>query len=365
MGTNRPVPQPSPNRWFGVMGKVLLLLASLVFIVVVPERFFRVLVTSERGAYNDFGTRFDFVLSPYLMFAEPDVRHGGSLNSQGFQGPELARDRGANEVRIAVLGGSAAYNGGATNSIAGHLEKILSGRYPDKNIRVINFGRPSYVSMQELILLQRNVLALSPDLIIVYDGFNDIWIPYALEPVGFPFLYSNLKARVERNRFFNFDVMLKYIASKSALFNYLLTARQKDPSRQKSLDIDELIVEYKRNLNQMCVLARANKSGIILSTQPHIGSKNIKSAKETSIEKSYLNETDVKNMQAFFGKLAGTAREVADRNGSHYVNVLDVFENMGEDIFTDLVHVKLDIGNPIIARRLADEIVRRNILFKR
>lgn len=348
------------------MGKVILLLASLVFIIVVPERIFRVLVTSERGAYNDYGTRFDFVLSPYLMFAEPDVRQGGSLNYQGFQGPELSREHGANEVRIAVLGGSAAYNGGATNSIAGHLEKILNGRYPDKNIRVVNFGRPSYISMQELILLQRNVLALSPDLIIIYDGFNDIWVPYsALEPVGFPFLYSNLKSRVERNRFFNFDVMLKYIASKSALFNYLLTAREKAPTRQKALNIDELTVEYKRNLNQMCVLARANKSGIILSTQPHIGSKNIKSAKEISIEKSYLNETDVKNMQAFFEKMAGTAREVADQNGSYYVNVLDVFENLGEDIFIDLVHVKVEIGNPIIAKRLADEIVRREILFER
>jgi len=131
------------------------------------------------------------------------------------------------------------------------------------------------------------------------------------------------------------------------------------------LNVEELTVEYKRNMNQMCVLARANKSRIILSTQPHIGSKNIKSAKETSMEKSYLNETDVKNLQAYFEKVAGIAREVADRNGSYYVNVLDVFENMEEEIFTDLVHVKLEIGNPIIAGRLADEIVRRKILFER
>jgi lysophospholipase L1-like esterase len=371
MPMNAPKDSPSPNGWSGAAGKILLVLMSLAFVILVPERIFRILVTSERGADNAYGTRFDFVLSPYLMFAEPDTRHGGSLNSQGFQGPELPKDRPANEVRIAVLGGSAVYNGGTTNSIAAHLERILSGRYPAKKIRVINFGRASYISMQELILLQRNVLSLSPNLIIVYDGFNDIWVPYSdkknvSEPVGYPFLYSNLVARVERNRFVNFDVISRYLASRSALYNYLLNAlRKKMTLKQRSLDIGELEAEYRRNLGQMCALARAGGAKILLATQPYIGAKGSKGPKEAELEKQYLNGTDVKNMQEYFRKLSEVAREVADRNGSHYIDFLDVFDGMKEDVFIDLVHVKMDIAHPIIARRFADGIVRRKLLSER
>jgi lysophospholipase L1-like esterase len=365
MPMNVPKEPPSSKWWSGAAGRILLLLISLAFVILVPERMFRILVTSERGADNQYGTRFDFVLSPYVMFAEPDIHHGGSLNTQGFQGPELATARGANEVRIAVLGGSAAYNGGTTNSIAAHLERVLSSRYPTKKIRVINFGRASYISMQELILLQRNVLALSPDLIIVYDGFNDIWVPYALEPVGYPFLYSNLKARVERNRFVNFDVISGYVASKSALYNYLVNAFRKGPPRQKSLDVEALAAEYRRNLNQMCALARASGSRILLATQPYISAKKSKGPKEADLEKQYWNETDKKNMEEYYRKVSEVAREVADRNGSHYISFLDVFDGMKDDVFTDLVHVKMDIAHPVIARRFADGIARWELISER
>jgi lysophospholipase L1-like esterase len=365
METTPPKDPASSKWWFGAAGKILLLLVSLAFVILVPERIFRILVTSETGADNEYGTRFDFVLSPYLMFAEPDTRHGGSLNSQGFQGPELPKERPSNEVRIAVLGGSAAYNGGTTNSIAAHLERLLTRRYPQKKIRVINFGRASYISMQELILLQRSVLALSPDLIIVYDGFNDVWVPYALEPVGFPFLYANLKARVERNRLVDFGAISRYIASRSALYNYLLKRLQSTPPRQRSLDIGELAVEYGRNLSQMCALARANGAGIILATQPYVGAKRFKGPKEAQLEKQYWNETDVKNMEGYFRKVSEIARKVADRTGSRYISFLDVFDDRKDDVFIDLVHVNMDLAHPIIAGRLADDIVGWKLLSGR
>jgi len=215
--------------------------------------------------------------------------------------------------------------------------------------------------MQELILLQRNVLALSPNLIIIYDGFNDIWVPYSgVEPmgVGYPFLYSNLKERVERNNIVNFGILFNYLPSRSALFNYARSISLKAGAGRNVFDIDKCVTEYENNLYQMCVLSSAYKSKIILSTQPYVGSKNLKTPNENALIKKY----DLEKIRLFYDKLATTASEVAVRTGSYYINTLDVFNDNKGDIFYDAVHVSPEIGNPIIAMRLAEEIVRLNLI---
>ncbi len=312
---------------------------------------------------SDYGNRPDFVLSPYLMFAEPNEKEGGSLNSQGFQGEELQKKKNG-EKRIAILGGSAVWAGKNKNSIASFLQKFLRENYSDKEIRVINYGRQSYISMQELILLQRNVLPLDFDLIIIYDGYNDIHIPCFAEPkgVGYPFLYSKLKQRVELSQqLFNTHYFLKYLASKSSICRYIYQISTASPPKliaSQEFDIEVCAKEYQRNLFQMAKLAQAYQSEIILSVQPFVGYKDHKTEKESS----FLSGGLLEDMVSYYKVIDQTARQVAQETKAHYIETLNVFSSEKSDIFIDPVHIERDTGNSIVAKYLAQEIIQKKFL---
>jgi hypothetical protein len=151
----RALTHTAPDRAWQANAKLALFnIALFALLVAGAETGFRRLSRMPWPMGADFGMRYDFVLSPYLMFAEPDAEHGGTLNRQGFDGPELSAAANPGEYRVAVLGGSAAWRGGRTLSIAHFLEQELEARLSQsgRSARVVNFGRQSYVSMQELIL---------------------------------------------------------------------------------------------------------------------------------------------------------------------------------------------------------------------
>jgi hypothetical protein len=113
------------------------------------------------------------------------------LNAEGV--PYRARDRQSkpvDELRIFVLGGSTVVGGRSPlTTIPGIIEADLqSGGWP--RARVYNFDVVSFVSGQELSLLVLRLIDLKPDLVIAYDGGNDLFQPWFYDPrPGYPFNY--------------------------------------------------------------------------------------------------------------------------------------------------------------------------------
>ncbi len=346
-----------PGKLRRAAANAMIAAISVQLVTLSAELAFRVATRAKPArAAHAYGARYDFVLSPYLMFAEPDARSGGTLNSQGFEGRELPPRKGGRELRIAVIGGSAAWSGGGTASIAAFLEKALEESLPDRDVTVVNFGRQSYVSGQELILLQRNVLPLSFDLIVVYDGFNDVWVPYKAEPlgVGFPFLYSNLKEIVERRGIVDLRAVNSFLATKSAIFSYAAGRARERNKPQAGFAIAGCLSEYGRNLFQMAALAKAYRAEVIFATQPFVGTK----PRRTERESSFLSGVDLETMRGFYDNVIETAKSVAAQTGARYVPTFDVFREEGAEVFYDAVHIHPERGNPVVAKRLAEEILR-------
>ena len=352
------------GRWVVAQRKLTVVLfnvALFIGLVLTFESVFRLATHNQPYGTPDYGTRYDFVLSPYLMFSEPDVDNGGLLNLQGFEGPMLPpREKAKREIRIAVLGGSAAWSGGRFKSIAGFLEQELKSHPSTKgfDLKVVNFGRQSYISMQELILLQRNVLPLGFDLIIVYDGFNDIWIPRD-EPlgIGYPFLYSALKKRVESSRFINIPVAMNALAKKSSIVTFLRGGVTKRRLPSDRFDLGRCLEEYNRNLTQMAILGGTYGSKMVFVTQPFVGTKKIR----TEQEDRFLSPEEMLAMQSYYRELSAAGQEVARKTNSHYIHMLDVFDDMPGAVFYDFVHIKIEEGNPIVARRIAQRLTAENL----
>ncbi len=114
-------------------------------------------------------------------YSAPAVFSGLQVDSHGFilnqRDSASAIDLNA-DYRIIIIGGSTVAGSGASDNnqtIAAHLENILEAR-TSKNINVINAGTGGWYSVNELAFLTQEVLPFhAPDMVIVLDGYNDMW----------------------------------------------------------------------------------------------------------------------------------------------------------------------------------------------
>ncbi len=96
-----------------------------------------------------------------------------NINSDGFRGPELNfQDE---DYIIFVIGGSTTF-GFITSSDEFTIPSILGKKINDEelNVEVVNAGISMATSGNELYYLENYILDYSPDMVIMYDGWNDI-----------------------------------------------------------------------------------------------------------------------------------------------------------------------------------------------
>lgn len=98
------------------------------------------------------------------------------INSLGFRGREIAKEKPAGTFRILCLGGSTTFDVGSVGPSQpwpAIVEAELSRLLPGTPIEVLNLGIPGGTSTDNLIDLQIRGLSLQPDMVIVYQGHND------------------------------------------------------------------------------------------------------------------------------------------------------------------------------------------------
>ncbi len=116
---------------------------------------------------------------PYLAYAPtPSYRKGQTFhNSLGFRNDEFPLDKPDGVYRIVALGGSSTYDVSIKDNseiFTAQLEKLLKEKYGYTKVQVINAGVPGYNSWEMLANLEFRVLDLDPDLVIIYEGTNDV-----------------------------------------------------------------------------------------------------------------------------------------------------------------------------------------------
>jgi len=97
------------------------------------------------------------------------------INSQGFRGREVAREKPAGTIRIAVVGDSFTFGSGVRDqhTLPAQLEQRLQEALPDHGIEVLNFGVSGYNTSHEIALLENAVLGFDPDIVVVVFFLND------------------------------------------------------------------------------------------------------------------------------------------------------------------------------------------------
>lgn len=98
-------------------------------------------------------------------------------NSLGLRSAEISFAKPDGTIRIAVVGASTvmgAYAATNDSTFPAYLQSMLRDQYPNRSIEVINAGIAGYALADQARILERLIIPLNPDLVLIYSGFNDI-----------------------------------------------------------------------------------------------------------------------------------------------------------------------------------------------
>jgi len=282
--------------------------------------------------------------------------HDGSfihVDAQGIRRtwkPQLTG--AARPVRIFLFGGSTVWGAGVRDggTLASALARNLARRGIEAD--VTNHGQLGYASTQEVIALLRRAQQRDlPDVVIFYDGYNDVLTAIQNQAAGLSFGEHN-----RRDEFNIFKTPWKMFWStwrSLAIARYfrprvrepaILTAERADSTAQEVADV--LVTNYR------VVRSLARELGFTAQFfwQPNIFGKLSVSAYEASQRQLIEFSRPV-----FRGVEERLARSNAIARGDDFVLLNDLFHESAHPYFIDWVHLS-EAGNELVAARIANEL---------
>jgi lysophospholipase L1-like esterase len=170
-------------------------------------------------------------------------------NSLGLRGAE---PRGGT-LRILSAGDSCTWGWRVADdeTYPAALEQLLNARADGTSYEVINAGVPGYTSFQGVEYLRERGMRLSPKIVIVGYGFNDVFHAGDVEE----------QIRQERKLF----LVLRaddFLLNRSALYRYARQRAEVKASPERAARVE--VAKYRRNLAQMAEIARRDGAHIML-----------------------------------------------------------------------------------------------------
>lgn len=266
---------------------------SFVVIVLFLEVFLRVWFVSAGSEadrinyiYNAetiLGTSNRFRGEPYVNFGLSPNHHEHS--SRGYRHDELITPKPEGQFRIFAIGGSTTY--GVSLNIGddypAQLQAILRAN-GYSNVEVVNAGVPQYATYENLINFQLKILDDAPDMLITYEGINDV-VTRLVDPKAYvgnnPMrgiwnaegLYALPPSTVARFVGMNLGLLRRPAILDSVLAPTSTVERCGHPTFCANLGLTPLEVleanpprYFERNMRHLLLLAQAHNVQVVLST---------------------------------------------------------------------------------------------------
>jgi len=181
-----------------------------------------------------------------------------------------------------MVGGSTMFGAGATSdetTIPGYLQHLLSEKDFEFDIEVINSGIQGADSNTELNLIEQKLVTLSPDLIIIYDGWNDLRANHTPKVVK-----ENWEKICEFGKANDFDVIIT-LQPIAGFGNKVLTNQElkyaqtgEDYTNNLLIESSSIYQNYAKNLSEIKTCTETidlrdvfdSETGVIYSDQGHV-----------------------------------------------------------------------------------------------
>lgn len=268
-----------------------------------------------------------------------------NINSDGFRGNELLTDP---DYRIFLVGGSTTFGVGATSdqsTIPYFLQEKLVERFPDSNIEVINAGIPNAYSFTESVLIKNKLLSFAPNMLVIYDGWNDLAHDYEEYETGTDVLLLD--------KIIRFIGKSDYVTPKALLtFYFNLQYDSTDVIEFDNSNMDKKITLWKNTWEEICELGNESNFKTIITLQPLVGTGNkALSSEELTYFKKYDGQSKIDHYDSY-----NNALNELDSKCSTIADLRNVFDSNHETVYFDFGHVG-DHGNKIVANEIYEKIL--------
>ncbi|MCK5117773.1 MAG: SGNH/GDSL hydrolase family protein [Candidatus Aegiribacteria sp.] len=363
-----------------LLGKVLIgiVIVSLIFESVSIIGLFIIEVRSDNNDnIKEANLRLNSgIYRPYVVWrASPIASEDVNVDSTGLRvvpGAEVSED----SYRVFVFGGSTMFGWRTSDSstICGHLQRLLSDHL-EKPVQVINFGQQGYVNTQEMIELQLQLKAGNiPDLVVFYDGSNEVWSTIESDTVG---VHLNLQqiSHLYESRHFQRDYLRKVgILAFLPDLNSIafcrrilgienggseITLFETEPSRcilegedyiSSDLLAQSIMASFEGNLRIIDALSDEFDFDYFSFWQPVI----VTGTKQLSHEETALAE----QQGAFVVSVYKHCEEIAETMELQYDNFFcftNAFDDCSRTIYIDICHLNC-IGDSLVSQLIFDKI---------
>ena len=349
---------------------ILSLLACVEIIVIVFE-FFKPSIPDEIGeVFQDFDkqTVKDIFFSDNLAYRydkillnEPNQQFPTlNINSYGFRGPEITIEKPDDAYRIFFIGGSTAF-GQIASSDSKTIPGILESKLHEnalKEIEVINAGINNANSRSETYLIRNVILEFDPDMLIIYDGWNEGQHDWGWDDeVEDQSTLSNLKNsfEVSLNSFYITKIKPHYKTPEK--FQELFQNKNETTGdiQIPNTDLNEKKASvWEKRWQGICSTGHEKNFKTIITLQPILGTgnKSLTPIELERLEKSFARQNIILEL---FDKLAISLTEL-EKTCERTIDLRDSFDHTDKPVFHDLGHTS-NYGNEIVAERIYQNIL--------
>lgn len=266
-----------------------------------------------------------------------------NVNSDGFRGPELQEN---SKYRIFIVGGSTVFGVGATSdnhTIPGYLQQFFDKQFPDEDIEIINAGIPKAYSSTEAEFIKNSLVNYNPDLIVIYDGWNDLNHSYKQFESIDSSPTDELIRMINRSDYLTPKVLIQQY------FNYQRTSTN-------IMDFDSSYISekanlWKNNLEETCKNSEVQNLKTVIILQPLLGTGNKILSEE---EMHYYEHYDSKTMIKYYESYAENLNDLIN-SCNKTIDLRDVFDPYEQTVYYDAGHIS-DFGNKIVASEIYNHL---------
>ena len=281
-----------------------------------------------------------------------------TINSDGFRGTEITELTSNNKLKIFVVGGSTVFGWASTSdntTIPSYLQEFFD-KESDLQVQVVNVGMPDAWSFTELNIIKQEILQYEPDIIVVYDGWNDVnkslkkWLNHIEIKNTIHDEISQVNVDNSIRKILSNFKTTTLVRSLSSYFEE--SSDQTAHIRAHGEYANDMAKEWSDNIKKICNLGKTENFKTVIILQPLLGTGNLGLTEFEKKLVSHYNHDGLLNSYHLFEKSLEPLQEHCTLTS----NYLDVFDNENYPIFYDSGHTT-DDGNKLVAKRMFNSLM--------
>jgi lysophospholipase L1-like esterase len=342
--------------FFGILSILLFCIIEILFQIYDPTMDFcrfedpnvdketRVLICKEHNAVE-----FDHEI---LEIRGDQQMETLKINNFGFRGNDITLEKPEDVFRVIAVGGSTTFGSAVVNEKT--YPYILQEKYnenKDLKIEVINTGFSGLWSYDEVRLINEKIIQFEPNLIIVYDGWNDVIAgnleieeeTIQQEEVRTIFDYKDSLLNSFLRNFKTFTSINRVINYGDEIFGYYnRTITNYDLSHN-----DEKVNEWVSRWSKTCDNLDEKGIKIIIIIQPLAGTGEKEMTQYEQLWYTrYNNESINNNLEKYAEKLP-----LLDKHCFKTADFRTIYDHIENTVYLDNGHVN-NLGNRILAENV-------------